>query len=151
MLVCYNQVLDIERAKVQENKSSKSITVFLVILSVILIGGIAAGIYFLANASPETTGQVRDIFIIVLALESLLIGIALIILVLQLAFFANLIQNEVRPILESTRETVGTVKGTSKFISKRAVAPIIAVTSLLAGARKAFDIIGFVRKEQNKE
>jgi len=150
-LVCYNQILDTERVKVQENKSSKSITVFLVILAVIVIGGIVAGIYFLAAASPETTGQVRDIFIIVLALESLLIGIALIILVLQLAVFTNIIQNEVRPILESTRETVGTVKGTSQFISKRAVAPIIAVTSLLAGIRKAFDIIGFVRKEKNKE
>lgn len=150
-MVCYNQILDTERVKVQENKSSKSITVFLVILAVIVIGGIVAGIYFLAAASPETTGQVRDIFIIVLALESLLIGIALIILVLQLAVFTNIIQNEVRPILESTRETVGTVKGTSQFISKRAVAPIIAVTSLLAGIRKAFDIIGFVRKEKNKE
>ena len=135
----------------QENKSLKPITIFLVILAVIIIGGIATGIYFLANSSPETTGQVRDIFIIVLALESLLIGIALIILVLQLAVFANLIQNEIRPILESTRETVSTVKGTSQFISKRAVAPIIAATSLLAGVRKAFDIIGFVRKEKNKE
>ena len=130
---------------------NKYVITLLVILGIIIIGGIIAGVCFLARSDTETTGRVRDIFIIVLALESLLIGIALIILVIQLALFANLIQNEVKPILDSTKETVSTIKGTSKFISKRAVAPIISITSFAAGFRKLLDIIGFVKNKKNNQ
>jgi K+ transporter len=70
-----------------------------------------------------------------------------VILVIQLAVLTNLIQNEVKPILTSAKETASTLRGTSQFISRRAVAPIISVTSALAGFRKLGDIIGFIRKK----
>jgi len=125
---------------------NKSYLILIALILVILLAGIIAGIAVLAGSDSETTGRVRDIFIIILALESLLIGAALIILVIQLAVLTNLLQNEVRPILESTKETVGTLRSTSQFISKRAVSPIITVSSYFAGFRKFFEIIGFIRK-----
>jgi hypothetical protein len=128
-----------------------NIVLWISVIGMVLIGSIAAGVYFLTSAGSDTTAQVRDIFIIILALESLLIGIALIILVIQLAIFTNLIQNEVKPIIASTKETVGTLKGASKFISKRAVAPIISITSFAAGIRKLFDIVGFVQGKKHKQ
>jgi uncharacterized membrane protein YjgN (DUF898 family) len=129
-----------------ENKN-KSFLVIIAVILVVLIAGIIAGVVVLAGSDAETTARVRDIFIIILALESLLIGAALIILVIQLAVLTNLLQNEVRPILESTKETVGTLRSTSQFISKRAVSPIISVSSYFAGFRKIFEIIGFIRKK----
>jgi len=128
-------------------RKQKTAVILFSIIAVLFLAAVVIGIVYLSGKDAETTGRVRDIFIIVLALESLLIGAALVILVIQLAVLTNLIQNEVKPILTSAKETVGTLHGTSQFISRRAVAPIISVTSALAGFRKLSDIIGFIRKK----
>lgn len=128
-------------------KQQKTVLTWLVVICVLFIAAMITGIIFLARANPETTGKVRDIFIIILAMESLLIGASLVILVIQLAALINVVQNEIKPILASTKETVGNVKGTSQFLSKHAVAPIISVTSAAAGFRKLFEIIGFIKKK----
>ena len=109
------------------------------------------GVIFLARSNSEVTGQVRDIFIIILALESLLMGAALIILIIQLAVLSNLLQNEIRPILSSTKETIRTVKGTSQFLSERAVKPILSISGFIAGGRKLLKIIGFIKNNSQKE
>jgi len=134
----------------QENgipRQQKTAIILISIIAVLFLAAIITGIVLLSRSDVETTSRVRDIFIIVLALESLLIGAALIILVIQLAVLTNLVQNEVRPILASTKETISTLRGTSQFISKRAVMPIISVSSTMAGFRKLFEIIGFFRKK----
>ena len=137
--------------EIQENSApekNKTGLIIIAIIALMLLVGIVFGVIKLASAEPETTSQVRDIFIIVLALESLLLGVALIVLIIQVAVLTNLIQNEVKPILDSTKETVGTLKGTSKFISDRAVKPIITVSSIVAGSKKFFEIIGFIKRKE---
>jgi hypothetical protein len=89
---------------------------------------------------------VRDIFIIFMALESLLIGAALVVLIIQLASLINLLQNEVKPILKSTSETVNTLRGTTEFLSENLVEPVIKLNSYLAGLKKFFDLFNIVRK-----
>ena len=128
-------------------RQQKTAIILISIIAVLFLAALITGIVYLSGKDAETTGRVRDIFIIVLALESLLIGAALVILVIQLAVLTNLVQNEIKPILTSAKETASTLRGTSQFISKRAVSPIIAVTSALAGFRKLGDIIGFIRKK----
>ena len=128
-------------------RKQKTAVILFSIIAVLFLAAVVIGIVYLSGRDAETTGRVRDIFIIVLALESLLIGAALVILVIQLAVLTNLIQNEVKPILTSAKEAASTLRGTSQFISRRAVAPIISVTSALAGFRKLSDIIGFIRKK----
>lgn len=134
----------------KENKASsqKKTLIIIAILAIVFLIGLIIGIILLAKSDTQVTGQVRDIFIIILAMESFLIGAALIILVIQLALLSNLIQNEIKPILFSTKETIRTVKGTSQFISDKAVKPIVSIAGLLAGGRKLFEIIGFIRKEK---
>ena len=148
-MVCYNGHVKsgnfMQPSTNEKNKNSNMI-IFTVVMIVLLIA-LIAGIIILSNSGPETTSLVRDIFIIILAFESLLIGAALIILILQIAVLTNLIQNEVKPIIASTKETVSTLKGTSTFISKRAVMPIISASSYLAGAKKLLELIGFIRKK----
>lgn len=78
----------------------------------------------------------RDVSIIVLAIESIVIGIVLAILLLELRELSRLLREEVKPMLDSTQETMTTVNNTSRFVSKRVSAPIVAVSSFAAGARQ---------------
>ncbi len=136
----------------EKNSQSQKITLIIIaVITILFLIGITIGVVYLVKSGAQITSQVRDIFIIILVMESFLIGAALIILIIQLALLFNLFQNEIRPILSSTKETIRTVKGTSQFISERAVKPIVSIGSLLAGGRKLFEIIGFIRKENKKE
>ena len=112
---------------------------------VILLAAIIVAVIFLAR-SPAAAANVRDIFIIFMALESLLVGAALVVLMIQLATLINLLQNEVRPILKSTSETVNTLRGTTEFLSENLVEPVIKLNSYLAGLKKIFDLFGIIRK-----
>jgi hypothetical protein len=112
----------------------------------IIAGGIAililviVGLIFLFRQDAQTTGQIRDVFIIFFALESLVIGAALIVLVVQLAVLINLLQNEIKPIIDSTNETVHTIKGTAIFLSDSLVQPVIKLNEYLAGLKKVADL-----------
>jgi hypothetical protein len=81
-----------------------------------------------------------------MALESLLIGVALVILIVQLATLINLLQNEIKPILNSTSETVNTVRGTVTFLSDNLAEPVIKINETLAAFKKLTDIMHIGRK-----
>jgi hypothetical protein len=116
-----------------------------------VVGLIAGVILFLAVIgfsvfgllqNSQTTANIRDIFIIFMALESLIIGAALVILIIQIASLMNLLRNEVQPILKATNETVNTLRGTTEFLSENVVEPVIKLNSSIAGLRKFFEIFG---------
>ena len=121
----------------------------------IIIGASVVGILFLALAIlaiylltlPTTdTAKVRDIFSIVMALESLLIGLSLIVLMIQLARLINLMQNEIKPILESTQNTVNNLRGTTAFLSNNMVEPVMKLNEYLAALRSALESLRIIRK-----
>jgi hypothetical protein len=120
----------------------------------ILAGGIAgialvmAGVIWSVLAlyrAPDQAEAVRDIVIILLAAESLIVGLAVIVLMVQLARLTALVQNEVRPILESTQETLGTLRGTTVFLSRNLIRPVIRFNSSVSAVRRAFDMLRFGR------
>ena len=84
----------------------------------------------------------RDIAIIVLCLESLIIGGLLIVLVLQTQRLLRLLQDELRPILSSLQETAGTVRGTTTIVSDYVVTPVARLASIWEGIREAAEILG---------
>ena len=110
------------------------------IAAAVLVVVIAALTFLLTRSAAETT-RLRDIFIIFMALEFLVIGVALIILMVQLAILINLLQNEIKPILYSTNETVNTLRGTATFISNNLSEPIIKLNEYMAGFRKLLDML----------
>jgi hypothetical protein len=130
----------------QTKDGLKSKMIWVVLAGLVILGALITGVVLLARSDAITTSHIRDIFIIVLALESLIIGAALVILVIQLALLINLLQNEIKPILETTRKTVNTLKGTSTFLSEHAVRPVVQLSSLAAGFRKLVEIIGIIKK-----
>ena len=126
--------------------SSKSKLWLYILIAVVLIGLIITGIVFLTRAGAEATSQVRDIFIIFLALESFVIGVVLVILVVQITTLVNLVQNEIKPILKSTTETINTLKGTTQFLSQNLVDPVIKVNSYTAGMKRLLNLINIFKK-----
>ena len=111
---------------------------------VLIVALLATAIYFLMRPETpaENVGRIRDIFIIVVALESLVIGVALIVLIVQIASLINLIQNEVRPILNATNETVNTLRGTAEFLGENVVEPVIKLNGYLAGLKRMLELFG---------
>lgn len=113
-----------------------------VVVLLILLG---VAIYFLLQPATPTD-KIRDIFIIVVALESLVIGVALIVLVIQLASLINLLQNEVKPILKATTDTVNNLRGTAEFLGENVVEPVIKLNSYLAGLYRMLELMGIKKK-----
>jgi heme/copper-type cytochrome/quinol oxidase subunit 2 len=125
----------------QESSSGRGRGILLVVGAVVVLALIIAAFVLLIRADPTTTGQILDVFIIFMALEFLVIGAALIILIVQLAVLTNLIQNEIKPILDSTNETVNTLKGTVTFLADNLVQPVIRMNAYVAGAKRLVDLI----------
>ena len=82
----------------------------------------------------------RDVAIIVLAILSLVIGVLLVMLILQLRSLIRLLEEEIRPILASAQETMGTVRGTTSIVSEYVVSPVAEVASILSGVRRTLGV-----------
>ena len=135
-----------ELAAIREaERKQKTITATIIAGIVIFLALLGVAIYFLLQPATPTD-KIRDIFIIVVALESLVIGVALIVLVVQLASLINLLQNEVRPILQATNETVNTLRGTAEFLGENMVEPVIKLNGYLAGLTRMLELIGVKKK-----
>jgi len=89
----------------------------------------------------------RDIAIIIVAFESIVIGVLLAILVFQVIRLVRLLRDEVIPILNSSQETVSTVKGTATFMSDHLVQPVVNASATAAGVRKGMrTLVGLVKR-----
>ena len=118
----------------------------IVIGGLVVVGFIIASVVFLAQPGPHTE-KIRDIFIIFMALELMFLGLVMVILIVQLATLINLLQNEVKPILESTNETANTLRGTAKFLSDNLTDPVIKLNEYLAGFRRLAELLRIAKKE----
>jgi hypothetical protein len=107
---------------------------------ILLLALIILSIIYLLNPGTDTA-RFRDVFIIFMALESIIIGLVLIILVVQIARLINLLQNEIKPILDSTNETVSTLRGTTQFLSDNIAEPIIKLNEYFAGLQSFIKLI----------
>jgi hypothetical protein len=81
--------------------------------------------------------DLRDISIILLAIESIVIGVILLLLLWQVRLLVLLLRDEVQPILKDTQETTRTLQSTTRFLGKRAAKPVVATASFFAGVRRA--------------
>ncbi len=133
----------------KELRRQKMIIIGLGIIVIISLILLVVGLYFLLNpelTSSETVARVRDIFIILMAFESMLTGLALTILIIQIARLTNLLENEVKPILNSTNETVSNLRGTTKFLSDNLVEPVIKLNEIVAVFQQLTDILHISKK-----
>jgi Na+/H+-dicarboxylate symporter len=135
----------VEQIDAQTEVSNQKKSKLAVVIIVLILLGLIVGLFFLARADGQVVSQVRDIFIILMALMMVVIGAALVLLIIQLANLTNLLQHEIKPILHSTTDTVNTLKGTVRFLSDNVSEPVIKLNESLASFRKLVDIFRLKR------
>lgn len=107
-----------------------------VVVTLILTAIMIAALVYLANNYADTILIIRDIFIIALGLMSCLSGIVLILLLITIVRLVNMLEFELKPILLKTNETLGTIRGTTMFVSENVVRPMTTASSYVAGIRR---------------
>src|SRR3989304_10015260 len=76
-----------------DRNKQRQILVLAVVVAILGLAGVVSAVYWLLL--PDTpTETIRDIFIIGMALELLLLGVSAVILIVQLARLVNLVNNE---------------------------------------------------------
>jgi hypothetical protein len=125
----------------EEEKGGRSVLFWIILgiggvvalFVIALVVAIAAALLGDPADVANWVGIFRDLFIILLAMEGIIMGMALIVLVIQLAALLNILQNEVQPIVDNANETVTTVRGTAQFMSENLVEPVIKTSAFVAG------------------
>jgi hypothetical protein len=107
------------------------------VIAVLLI----LGVIWLARTQAASVEAIRDLMIIVLALESCLFGIVMLILTVMFIRLVNMLEFEIKPILEKTNETLGTVRGTTTFVSQNVIQPVARASSQVAGIRRGITVL----------
>lgn len=136
------EVLDVEITR----QNQRRIIVGVVVFFVVILALVVISVYFLAQPTTDTA-KVRDIFIIFMAVQSLLTGLTLVVLLVQLARLTNLLQHEIKPILDSINETISNLRGTTAFLSDNIVSPVIKLNEYLAAISQLMEVVGLVRKK----
>ncbi len=123
----------------------RTLTILLAVgIALLLLGGLLVLIAWLIR-SPETAEAVRDAVIVAIGIESVITGVAVLVLVVQVARLTAMLQNEIRPMLEATNDALRTVRGTTEFLSDNMVRPVVRLSGAAAAIRRAFDLIGLGR------
>lgn len=133
--------------KVSEQQRAKRGAVIGIVVAVIVILALIVTSVVLLLQPSTNTAKIRDVFIIFMALETLLIGLVLVVLIIQIARLINILQNEIKPILDSTNETISNLRGTTAFLSDNLVEPVIKLNEMMAGFSQLLQVIGLVRKK----
>ena len=128
--------------------SSNNRRTLIILLAVGLLLLFLGGLLVVVNAlvrNPETAEALPDMVIVLIGIESLVTGMAVIVLIVQVARLTALLQNEVRPMLEATNETLSTVRGTTEFLSDNMVRPVVRLGGAAAALRRAIELMGLGR------
>jgi hypothetical protein len=105
--------------------------------------------------------EFRDVVVIIWGILSvlLLLALALSILILTLSVkrlirdVGRLLDADVKPVLESARESVDNVAGTTRFLGDKAVAPVIRIMGLISAVRRGAVVLSGVtgRRRHSEE
>lgn len=117
----------------------------IVVLTIALVA-IAIVLAINADRAGPAVEIVRDLLIIALVLELVVIAAAVVVFIVQVARFVNLLNNEIQPIITSTQDTVNVVRGTAVFISKNAVEPLVKVAAAVRGIGRVLGDIDAISK-----
>jgi hypothetical protein len=142
-------------AAIPATKASKWTLQRIIVIAAAGLGGVIVllfvlGLLFALFSDVQATAPriqiIRDVFIIIMSLEFILIIGALAVLILQVARIVNLLQSEVKPVLENAKETVNSAKGTVEFVGNNVSEPVVKTSAFLAGAGVFIREAGGIRR-----
>lgn len=104
--------------------------------------------------------EIRDIVIIVAGVMMVLVLLAAFVFTIVvglatrtlLSTVQTLLRGEVTPLLDSARQSLDNIRGTTAFIGQTAVSPIIRVYGVFAGAKRMLGVLsGVTGRGKSKE
>jgi hypothetical protein len=92
----------------------------------------------------------RDVAIVLLAIQSLVIGILLALMLLQIRKLVVLLREEIAPLLDSANSTMHKVETTTHFVSDTVVNPLIELIGYTKGGMEAAKVLLSLRKRKRQ-
>ncbi len=128
-----------------EEKAAKRTQIYIIAGAVGFLIILVVAIVLMAS-NPGATTVVRDIALVFVAVETFLIGLAMILLIFQIQVLIQVLRDEIQPLLRSVNDTASTVRGTTEFVSHNVVSPVIKAAGFASGVRRVFrDVVGVVK------
>lgn len=94
---------------------------------------------------------VRDLAIVVLAIESIVIGVLLLITLGQVRKLLSLLRDEIAPMLKAANDTARTMRGTAHVMSESVVKPLVQVSSYTSGTMQALRTLVGIRRRMAQD
>jgi hypothetical protein len=132
----------------ESGQLQNALIVIAIAIFLITVGLLVIAIVLASNAQNAAPGVriIRDLLIIVVTLEVIVVGAAITVFLIQIARLVNLVSNELEPLITATSDTVNTVRGTALFLSKNLVEPVMTMNSALKGLAKVAGDVDVLRK-----
>ena len=131
-----DQPITVTDAERQMRRRMVLIGIGITVIAVLILLGFAVMI------AAGVIDEVRDVVIILLAVESLVIGGVTLFLLYQIIMLLTLIREELIPLIQSAQDTVNSARGTTVYVSRKIVVPsakaATTVARLQATARVLF-------------
>ena len=109
------------------------------LLAILILGlivvGITFGLYQLGGADQAPLERLRDIVIIFLGFQLMLVTIILAGIAAGLVYLILVLKDQVIPLLTELTETAKRLRGTTEFMTEEAVKPIISAAGKAAKVR----------------
>ncbi len=113
-------------AERQMRRRMMLIGIGIAIVAVVILLGFAVMI------AAGVIAEVRDVVIILLAVESLIIGGVTLFLLYQIIMLVTLIHEELIPLIQSAQDTVNSARGTTVYVSRKIVVPSVRAATTVA-------------------
>ncbi len=113
-------------AERQMRRRMMLIGIGIVVIAVMII------LLFAAMIAAGVIAEVRDVVIILLAVESLVIGGVTLFLLYKIIMLVTLIREEVIPLIQSAQDTVNSARGTTVYVSRKIVVPSVRAATTVA-------------------
>ena len=120
------QPITMTEAERQMRRRMVLIGIGIAVIAVLILLGFAAMI------AAGVIDEVRDILIILLATESLVIGGVTLFLLYQMIMLVTLLREELIPLIQSAQETVNSARGTTVYVSRKIVVPSAKAATTVA-------------------
>jgi hypothetical protein len=121
-----DQPITMSEAERQMRRRMMLIGIGIAVIAVLILLGFAAMI------AAGVIDEVRDIVIILLAVESLIIGGVTLFLLYQMIMLLTLIREELIPLIQSAQDTVNSARGTTVYVSRKIVVPSAKAATTIA-------------------
>ena len=125
----------VEEALPTGEQVSKRTQIMIIGGAVLFLALLVAAIVLMAM-NEQATQVIRDIAIVFVAVETFLIGLAMLLLIFQLQMLIQVLRDEVQPLLRSVNDTASTVRGTTAFVSQNVVSPFIKLAGFTSAVQR---------------